>query len=329
MTGEHLVPVAPMLAALLRLVLPAAVVVDVGEPFGRIFPWWPGAMCGIADASALPAAERHLLRGFHQGGPAGTRPILGLDLAADAGLLSGVQGDTANRLVCEGVGGSGRGGHWAAPNGLVLRPAGPARTTAEQAAADPDAGRILLLIGSAARIEPWELLLPDPRTETLFAALRVAADTLAAAGEGWQADGRVVSPRLATIALLRHRGAHSPPLRIMPNALPHDLPVPTGVGVPPAKPPASGGLATGAAPRVRLLLGLLPPTPMRLRLRFRGRTPRAVFLDGVRQLAQQGVGPDGVSQWEVPMHPAADFATVLGLALPEGGLTIDALDLLA
>lgn len=322
-------PAASMLAAPLRLALPGAALLDVGAPFGRLFPWWPGALCGVADAASLPTAERDLLQRFHQRGLGATWPILGLDPAADAALLASAGWIAADRLVCEAAGHPGLRSRWASPDALVLRPAGSARATPEATASDPDTGRIVLLIGGAARVEAWGLLLPGERTGTLFTAIRTAAEALAAAQTGWQPGGHLISPRLATIALLRHVDAPSPPFRMLPDALPHDLPVPITKGVAAEESPSVGGLATGPAARVRLLLGLLPPTPMRLRLRFRGGTPRAVLVDGMRRLAESGGGPDGAVQWEVPIHPAAGRASVFGLALPEGGLTIADLDLLA
>lgn len=311
-------PAEPLLAALLRLALPAARVLDIGAPFGRLFPWWPGALCGVADAASLPSAERDLLLLFRQHGQPvqlPTAPILGLNPAADAALLA-ADWSTADRLVCGGAE-PGRQARWAAPDTLLLRPAGSPRAPPES---DPDTGRILLLIGHPARIKPWELLLPGERTGTLFAAIRTAADALAAPGNGWRADGRLVSPRLATVALLRHGDASPPPLRMIPEALPHDLPPPPN-GRPP---PPSGGLSTGPVPRIRLLLGLLPSIPMRLRLGFQGGTPRAAFLDGVRRAAES----DGGSHWTLPINPSGDHATVLGLPLPEAGLTIAGLELL-
>lgn len=311
-------PAAPVLAALLQLALPAALLLDIGAPFGRLFPWWPGASCGVADAASLPAAERDLLLLFRQHGQPvqpPTAPIFGLNPAADAALLAADR-STADRLVCGGAE-PGQQARWTAPDTLLLRPAGSPRTPPES---DPDTGRILLLIGHPARVESWELLLPGERTGPLFAAIRTAADVLAASGSGWRADGRLVSPRLATVALLRHGDASPSPLRMIPEALPHDLPPPP-TGRPP---PPSGGLTTGPVPRVRLLLGLLPPIPMRLRLRFQDGTPRAAFLDGVRRAAES----DGEAHWTLPIDPSGDHATVLGLALPESGLTIAGLELL-
>ncbi|TDG03142.1 hypothetical protein E2C05_32410, partial [Paracraurococcus ruber] len=76
-----------LLGTLLREALPDAAVLDLTGHGGRVFAWCPGAWPGIADAAALPAAERALLGRFRQG-PA-RRPVFGLDPAADAALLAG------------------------------------------------------------------------------------------------------------------------------------------------------------------------------------------------------------------------------------------------
>ncbi|MBK1662821.1 hypothetical protein [Paracraurococcus ruber] len=56
-----------LLGTLLREALPDAAVLDLTGHGGRVFAWCPGAWPGIADAAALPAAERALLGRFRQG----------------------------------------------------------------------------------------------------------------------------------------------------------------------------------------------------------------------------------------------------------------------
>lgn len=128
-----------------------------------------------------------------------------------------------------------------------------------------------------------------------------------AATAGWQVGGGSISPRMARLALLWHGRTAAPrPPPIQVAGLPQDR----------------------RPDRLRLLLGLLPAVPARLRLRFRGGTPGALLLDGLRQPAPQARERHGLLEWDAPVHLAADRPLVLGLALPPGGMTIEGLELL-
>ena len=183
--------VAPLLAALLARALPGVRALDLGLPAARLFPWLSGALCGVADHEALPAAERALLGRFRQMG--GSRPLFGFDLAADAALLAGAPsawGEAAERLVClpsampdllAEFAGSGP------PEPLFLLP-GEARDLP-----DVGRGRIMLLLGSAVQVEQYDLLVPPDRTAALFEALRVAGGALAEAADDIVLDDHIVA----------------------------------------------------------------------------------------------------------------------------------------
>ncbi|TDH64024.1 hypothetical protein E2C06_04180 [Dankookia rubra] len=301
---------AAILASLLREALPEATVLDFGLPAGRVFPWWPGARCGIADPAALPPAEAALLRRFRLG-PAGL-PVCGLDAAADAALLAGAP--------------AALGGVW--PPLLVVEGAAPAALTplldagamllqhglteAMAPPPGPPRGRIMLLGGSVSRIERWDLLLPAAQLGPVFGRMQAAAQPLAAALGGaaqWQIGGRTVMEQLASIGMLALGTEQLPPLRLPGAALAHDLPHLA----------AGPELPLGTARRLRLLLGALPARPAWLRLRLRGIDPDlgpGLFLDGLRLDAQ--LRPEG-RDWllEAPVGLRPDRAAVVGLALPE------------
>jgi hypothetical protein len=305
---------AAILATLLRETLPEVAVLDLGLPAGRVFPWWPGARCGVADPAALAPAEAALLRRFRQG-PAGL-PVFGLDAAADAALLAGAPGAY------------GAAYGEAGPPLLVLE--GPAPATlaplleagamvlqhgrTEDLAPPPGVarGRIMLLGGSVSHVERWDFLLPADQVAPVFGRLQAAAHRLAGALGGaalWQVGGRVAMDRLASLGMLSLGTEQLPPLILPVGALPHDLPaLATGAELP-----------LGAARRVRLLLGALPARPGWLRLRLQGidaDRPPGLFLDGLRLDAQ--LRPEGTA-WllEAPVRLRPDLAAVVGLALPQ------------
>lgn len=301
---------AAILASLLRAALPDVAVCDFGLPAGRVFPWWPGARCGIADPAALAPAEAALLRRFRQG-PAGL-PVCGLEAAADAALLAaapGAWGEASGPplLVLEGP----------APAALApLLEAGAmllqhGRT--EGLAPPPGAprGRIMLLGGHISRIERWDFLLPADQIAPVFDRLQVAAQQLAGmlGGPGqWQVGGRVATDHLASLGMLSLGTDQLPPLVLPAGGLPHDLPEPV----------AGEALPLGRARRLRLLLGALPARPGWLRLRLLGLDPdRApgLFLDGLRLEAQcRAEGQDWLL--EAPVRQWPELAAVVGLALP-------------
>ncbi|MBX6744761.1 MAG: hypothetical protein IRY87_22240 [Acetobacteraceae bacterium] len=315
---------APLLAALLARALPGMQALDLGLPVPRLFPWLPGTLCGLADPAALPAGERTLLGRFRQRG--GTRPLFGFDPAADAALQAGapsVWGEAAERLVClpaaalaAGFAGSGP------PEPLFLVPG--------EAGELPDAerGRIILLLGSTAQVDRYDLLVPPDRTAALFEALRMAGGALAeAAGGRWQVGGRMISPRMASLAVLAEASAgFAPPLSIPAETLVHDLPVQS----------AEGRLATGPAARLRLLLGALPPREWRLRISLctdtLGLAAPVLFLEGMRHPARIRPGSEGITWLEAVIRPAGGHALVLGLAMPPeagpGGLALTGIELL-
>lgn len=300
---------AAILATLLREALPEVAAIDLGLPKGRVFPWWPGARCGVADPAALAPAEAALLRRFRQG--AAGRPVCGLDAAADAALLAGAPGawEAAGPplIVLEGpvpaaLAALLEGG------AMLLRPG-----AAEAPPPGPARGRIMLVGGNISRIERWDLLLAEERVAPVFDRLQAAAQRLAESLGGaarWQVGGRVAMDRLASLGMLALGTEQLPPLALPAVALPHDLP---GMV-------AGASLALGAARRLRLLLGTLPARPAWLRLRLRGldpeRPPR-LFLDGLQLAAQ--CRPEGQA-WllEAPVRQWPTLAAVVGLALPEG-----------
>lgn len=317
---------APLLAVLLAQALPGVRALDLGLPAAGLFPWLPGAFCGVADAAALPAAERALLGHFRQTG--GTRPLFGFDPATDAALLAGAPaawGEAAERLIRLPAANPALLAGFAdcaPPEPLFLLP-GEAGEQPEMAR-----GRIILLLGSAAQVERHDLLVPPDRTAALFEALRAAGGALAeAAGGRWQVGGRLISPRMASLAVLAEAPAgFAPPLSIPAEALVHDLPAQS----------ADGRLASGVATRLRLLLGALPPRPWRLRIALcadtLGLAAPVLFLDGMRHPARIRPGPAGTAWLEAAIHPGGDRALVLGLALPPeagpGGFALTRIELL-
>ena len=68
-----------ILAGLLRQALPACRLLDLGLPAAPLLPWWPGALCGLAEPASLPPAEAALLGRFRHG-PL-RLPVFGLDPA--------------------------------------------------------------------------------------------------------------------------------------------------------------------------------------------------------------------------------------------------------
>ncbi|MCB4823655.1 hypothetical protein [Roseicella aerolata] len=297
---------APVLACLLREALPEAAVLDLGQPAWPVLPWWPGARCGLADAAALAPAEAALLRRFHQG-PAGL-PVLGLAGTADDDVP--VVTDRPMLLVLDRLPPPALT-PWLEAGAMILR---RGRTEGMPPLPGPERGRIMLLGGSAARIERWDLLVPPEAVAPLFDRLHAAAHHLAASlggSAGWQVGGRVASPSLASLGMLVMGPERVPPLAVPADALLHDLPE-----------PASGAaLPLGAARRVRLLLGGLPARPAWLRLRLRGADPArppALFLDG-GWLDQAQCRMEGETcVLEAPVRPRPDQTSIVGLALPEG-----------
>lgn len=329
-------PAAPVLATLLREALPGAVVLDLAAPAWPVLPWWPGARCGLAEAAGLDRSERGLLRRFRQG-PRGL-PVFGLDAAADAAWLAaepaGHPGVGGSRLVV--LGGPPMPMLSPAPVPPRLTPLLEARTMllrhglaeGQPALPGPERGRIMLLGGSTARIEGWDLLMPPAAVAPLFDRLLTAAHGLAAALGGaaaWQVGGRMVLPQLASLGMLATgpgQGAgqgpgRAPPLAWPAPALLHDLDT-----------LAEGdALPLGPARQVRLLLGGLPGGPARLRLRLRGGDPSlapALFLEG-RRLAGGACRMEGETcVVEAPLPPGPgpgpgpvpERPVVAGLALP-------------
>jgi len=146
----------PVLAALLRAALPGVSVLDLGWPAGRVFPCWPGARLGVAAPEELVPAEAALLRRFRQG-RAGT-PLFGLGEGDDAALLAGAPaalGDSGPVLIVLDGPAPERIGPLLQAGAMVLRGASVAGGPLPPG---PERGRIMLLGGSAAHIERWELL---------------------------------------------------------------------------------------------------------------------------------------------------------------------------
>jgi hypothetical protein len=283
---------APLLAALFARGFPGLAVRDLGLPAGRLLPWLPGVRAGVADAAALPAAERALLARFRQRG----RPLLGLDPVVDA-APDAAWDAAADRLACQGACGASHDATLTLLHGGL-----------REAPLPPGLSRIMLLVGSPAQAEPHDLLVPEARLAETLERLRDAAAGLA--GEGWRIGGRLVSPRLASLGVLAPGfGGHA---SLPAEGLPHDLPAAvrrSGVD--------RGGIDLGGIGRLRLLLGALPAGPWRLRLGFGGAEPGAValFVDGGRQPVR--VERDG---WlAATIESGHDRALVLGLAWPVGG----------
>ncbi len=290
---------APLLAALLRAALPGLRALDLGLPAPpALFYWLPGALCGVADATALAASEAELLRRFcHPDG----RPLAGFDRAADAALLAGAPAawdDAPERLIRFGA---------APPRGL------PADALL---LVPPDAGdanevpraRVLLLFGAGQDVERHDLLVPPPRLATVHAALRDAAEALAGAAGGgrWLARALVVSENMASVALLPEDAqTHRPALSVPAAVLVHDMPTPAG---------ADGLDLSGGGRQVRLLLGA---APVRLRAFLRGGAAgAALFGDGRRLSVAVAEHPTGVTRLEAEPPPGGAGPFVLGLAIP-------------
>lgn len=273
---------APLLAALFARGFPGLAVRDLGLPAGRLLPWLPGVRAGVADAAALPVAERALLARFRQQG----RPLLGLDPVADA-APDDIWDAAVDRLACQGAYGASHDATLTLLHGGL-----------REAPLPPGLSRIMLLVGSPAQAEPHDLLVPEARLAETLERLHGAAAGLA--GEGWRIGGRLVSPRLASLGVLAPGfGGHA---SLPAEGLPHDLPA---------------GMGLGGVARMRLLLGALPAGPWRLRLGFGGAEPgsAALFVDGGRQPVR--VERDG---WlAATIESGHGRALVLGLAWPGSG----------
>lgn len=282
---------APLLAALLGAALPGLRALDIGLPAPpRLLPWLPGALCGVSGA--LPPAEAALLRRFRH--PDG-RPVVGLDLAADAALLAGAPAawsDAPERLA-----------RLAVPtadlpaDALLLVPAG-----ADGPPSRLPCGRVLLLLGAGEAVERDDLLVPVERLEAIRAALQRAAEALAgAAGGRWLSRAQAISPEMASVALLPEEGqTFRPPVRLPASALVHDLPSRA----------RADGLDLSDARHARLLLGA---SPARARVFLRGEVGGvALFGDGQRLAATRAMAPSGETCLEADMPPGASVA-VLGL----------------
>lgn len=290
---------APLLAALLAAALPGLRALDLGLPSApALLPWLPGALCGAADATALPPAEAALLRRFHH--PSG-RPLVGFDRAADAALLAGAPAawdDAPERLI-----------RWpaAVPRGLPADVLLLAPPDADDAAR-PARARILLLLGAGKAVERHDLLVPRPRLETLHTALRGAAETLAGGGGGrWLPRALAISAGMASVALLPEEGqTFWPPVSIPAVALVHDLPARAG----------PDGLDLSGERHVRLLLGT---SPARLRVFLRGDASGvALFENGGRLPVIVAERAAGEACLEAEPRPGTSAATaaVFGLAVP-------------
>ncbi|MDO9706832.1 hypothetical protein [Paracraurococcus lichenis] len=292
---------AAVLGTLLQEALPETPVLDLGLPAGRIFPWWPGARCGVADAEALPPAEAALLRRFRLGGAGlgvlGLDGTAGLDQAAGAFRLLVLDG-LPRRLPAA----------LEAGDIMVLQRGG---SEGQAPLPGPERGRIMLLGGSTGRIERWDLLVPRDAVGALFDRLHVAAHRLAARLGGharWQVGGRVAQRQLASLGILATGPERMPPLVLPAKALWHDLP---GLL-------QGDALPLGSARQARILLGALPDLPSRLGLKLGGADPAqppALFLDGL-PLATRSATEEGVLVLEALARFRPDRAGVVGLALP-------------
>lgn len=306
---------APLLAPLLRRALPGLAVLDLALAEGGLYPWLAEALPGAGDPARLPEAERTLLAGFRRGladgpptdlgrGPEDTplagfarspwdAPLAGFDPPRDAALLAGAPeawGGAAHRLVVPGGGSPSAfgAGPWLEAGMMVLAPA----------AAPPLAGRVMLVLGLGGVVERLDLMLPEGRLDALLPLLDAAAEAMAAKGggaaAGWERGVRAVSPRLAALTLFAPAGA-APPAVLEAGQLLLDL--------------------AEAPRRLRLLLGVLPPGPHRLRLQLAGlRAPPAFLVDGLRQAPAACVAePDGGMRLEAVLRPGGDLPTVIGL----------------
>jgi hypothetical protein len=288
---------APLLAALLGAALPGLRALDLGLPAPALFPWLPGALCGVADAESLPPAEAALLGRFHH--PDG-RPLAGFDRAADVALLAGAPAAWSNateRLI--------RIAAALPPRALPADALLLAQPDVEDASGAPRA-RILLLLGAGDTVERHDLLVPAPRLEAIHAALRRAAEDLAGTlGGRWLARALPISADMASVALLPEEAqSHLPPLSVPAAALVHDLQTR-------AEP---DGLDLSDPPRVRLLLGTVPA---RLRVVLRGdASDAALFGDGHRLPVTPVESPSGETYLEAAAWRTGADAAVLGIALP-------------
>lgn len=279
---------APLLAPLLRRALPGLAVLDLALAEGGLYPWLAEAMPGAGDPARLPEAERALLAGFRLGPEA--VPLAGFDPARDAALLAGAPeawGGAAHRMVVPGGGSPSAfgAGPWLEAGMMVLA----------ASAAPPLAERVMLILGLGATVERLDLLLPEGRLGALLPLLGAAAEAMASeGGAGWETGLRSVSPRLAALTLFAPAGAAPPTVLEEARLL----------------------LDRAEAPRrLRLLLGALPPVPLRLRLRLAGlRAPPAFLVDGLRQAPAACVaGPDGGMRLDAVLRPSGGGPTVIGL----------------
>lgn len=281
----------PFLARLLAYAFPGLALRDLGLPAGRLLPWLPGVRAGIAGP--LEPGEAALLGRFRQAG----RPLLGLE-PLDAGPDPAWDAAPERLVWLEAPGDS-------ADATLVLIHGGLGTTPLPAGQA-----QIMLLLGSHAALERHALLLPEARLAEVLDRLRAAAAALA--GPGWQLGGRMVSPRLASL-VAQAAGEIAASVTLNAASLPNDL--------------ATSGTLAGV-PRLRLLLGALPPRRWQLRLGFTGAPPGPVVcvLHGRRQPARL----DPAGHLTTAFTAEGCRASILGLAWPDGapvGLQLGRLEL--
>ncbi|RYJ03633.1 MAG: hypothetical protein EON47_03390 [Acetobacteraceae bacterium] len=282
----------PFLARLLTHAFPGLVSRDLGLPAGRLLPWLPGVRAGLSGP--LDLGEAALLGCFRQTG----RPLLGLDPLADA-CPDPAWNAAPERLAWREAPGDGGD----ATLTLIHGGLGATPVPAGQA-------QLMLLLGNTTALERHALLLPQVRLAEVLDRLGVAAAALA--GPGWQLGGRLVSPRLASLVAQSPNGTAASVV-LDAGSMPNDL--------------APPGLLAGV-PRLRLLLGALPPRHWQLRLGFTGAAsgPVAFFVDGRRQPTR--LDRDG--RLAAEFTTADGQAVILGLAWPDGapaGLQLGRLDI--